>query len=63
MIMMINVALPSVARTRNRSNICTSIITMFPTRGEKHSHHARKNFFASLLYVAVTCLTVFLILT
>jgi hypothetical protein len=34
MVVTINVALPSGARIRNRSHICTSIIPMIPTRGE-----------------------------
>jgi len=41
MIMMVNVALPSGVRIRYRPHICTSIIPMIPTRGEKHSFHLR----------------------
>ena len=53
LIMMTNVALPSDARIRNRSHICTSINPMISTRGVKHTFHVQRNILASLLYLAI----------
>ena len=63
MIIMINVALLNGARIRCRSHICTAIIPMNRTRGEKHLFTYEKICFCQpSLFSCEICLTIFLIL-